>query len=117
MEQCLALRHMTDDGEMESNGSFGSDPAVGVFQSGEEDNEDISQRRDCRHGGIFLAITDWKVWWFAVALAAQVIALAFNQFFLTLVGTLGFDRTVTLPLTAPPWIVASCAKFLNARCE
>ena len=38
----------------------------------------------------------------AVALAAEVIALAFDQFFPTLVETLGCDRTVTLVLAAEP---------------
>jgi hypothetical protein len=28
-----------------------------------------------------LAVKDWKVWWLALALAAQVLGLSFNSYF------------------------------------
>ncbi|KAJ7095326.1 MFS general substrate transporter [Mycena belliarum] len=66
-------------------------------------------------GGLWLALTDWRVWWLAFALTAQVVALSFNAFFPTLTLTLGYDPTVTLLLCAPPFAIAAAAAFLLAR--
>ncbi|KAJ7047420.1 MFS general substrate transporter [Mycena alexandri] len=65
--------------------------------------------------GLFLAFTDWRVWWLAFALTAQVVALSFNAFFPTLTATLGFSPTVTLLLCAPPFAIAALAAFLLAQ--
>ncbi|KAJ7179202.1 MFS general substrate transporter [Mycena filopes] len=65
--------------------------------------------------GLWLAITDWRVWWLAFALTAQVVALSFNAFFPTLTATLGYSPTVTLLLCAPPFAIAALAAFLLAR--
>ncbi|QRW04887.1 major facilitator superfamily transporter [Ceratobasidium sp. AG-Ba] len=50
--------------------------------------------------GFFLAIKDWKVWWLALALTAQVVGLSFNAYFPTLTATLGYNflRAVALAL-------------------
>ncbi len=61
--------------------------------------------------GFWLAVTDWKVWWLALALTSQVVALSFNAYFPTLAATLGFNRTVTLLLCAPPFVFASLVAF------
>ncbi|EGO19879.1 hypothetical protein SERLADRAFT_453200 [Serpula lacrymans var. lacrymans S7.9] len=45
--------------------------------------------------GLKLALTDWKVWWFAFALCLQIVAVSFNMFFPTLSATMGFNPTVT----------------------
>lgn len=65
--------------------------------------------------GFWLAISDWKVWWLAVILTAQVNALSFNAFFPTLTATLGFNPTITLILVAPPFIVAAVCAFFVSR--
>ncbi|KAF7288243.1 FCP1-like proteiny domain-containing protein [Mycena chlorophos] len=65
--------------------------------------------------GLMLAITDWKVWWLAFALTAQVIALSFNAFFPTLTATLGYNPTVTLLLCAPPFAFSALVTFFLAR--
>lgn len=65
--------------------------------------------------GFKLAMLDWKVWWMAFSLTAQVVGLSFNQYFPTLLATLGYNTTITLLLCAPPWAVAVLATFLNAR--
>ena len=65
--------------------------------------------------GFYLAMIDWKIWWLATALAAQVAALSFFQFVPTLAATMGFSRTVTLVLVAPPWFVSALAAWINAR--
>ncbi|KAJ7283701.1 MFS general substrate transporter [Mycena rebaudengoi] len=64
--------------------------------------------------GIFLAISDWRVWWLALALTSQVVALSFNAFFPTLTATLGYSPTVTLLLCAPPFGVAAVVAFFLA---
>ncbi|KDQ09022.1 hypothetical protein BOTBODRAFT_37405 [Botryobasidium botryosum FD-172 SS1] len=65
--------------------------------------------------GLRLAVGDWKVWWLAVNMAAFMIALSFFAYFPTLTATLGYSRTVTLLLCAPPWVFATAIAFINAR--
>lgn len=65
--------------------------------------------------GLFMAIGDWKVWWLAVALTAMVVSLSFNAFFPTLSATMGYNRTVTLLLCAPPWAFATIVAFVVTR--
>lgn len=61
--------------------------------------------------GLWMAITDWKVWWLAFALTSLVVALSFNAYFPTLTATLGFSPTLTLLLCAPPFVVAAIATY------
>ncbi|KAI6113703.1 MFS general substrate transporter [Pisolithus thermaeus] len=61
--------------------------------------------------GLTEALTDWKVWWLAIALAILNIALSYSFFFPTLAATMGFSPTITLLLCAPPWIVALLTSF------
>lgn len=65
--------------------------------------------------GLWMALTDWKVWWMAFAMTSQVIALSFNAYFPTLAATLGFNPTVTLLLCAPPFIFAVIVSFIVSR--
>ena len=76
----------------------------------ETETEDGGQTR-----GMILALTDWKVWWLAMALTSMVISLSFNAFFPTLSATMGFNRTVTLLLCAPPWAFATIIAFIVTR--
>lgn len=95
-ERKLAVRRMEEDG--------------GLHSSDQELN--VQEKRDT---GFVQAMTDWKVWWLAVALTSEVVALSFNAFFPTLTKTLGFDTTITLILAAPPWIITAFAAFFVAR--
>ena len=52
----------------------------------------------------------------ALALTSMVICLSFNAFFPTLTATLGYSRTVTLLLCAPPWGFATLVAFAVTRC-
>ncbi|KAI0089164.1 MFS general substrate transporter [Irpex rosettiformis] len=61
------------------------------------------------------AVTDWKVWWLALALTSMVIFLSFNAYFPTLAATLGYNRTVTLLLCAPPWVFATIVAFVVCK--
>ncbi|KAH7337434.1 MFS general substrate transporter [Rhizoctonia solani] len=65
--------------------------------------------------GFVLTVKDWKVWWLSVALTAQVVGLSFNSYFPTLTSTLGYSRTVSLLLCAPPWAFASIVSFICSR--
>ncbi|KAH9938327.1 MFS general substrate transporter [Fomitopsis serialis] len=65
--------------------------------------------------GLRMALTDWKVWCLALALTSMVISLSFNAFFPTLSATMGYSRTVTLLLCAPPWGFATLVAFAVTR--
>ncbi|KZO91348.1 sugar transporter [Calocera viscosa TUFC12733] len=64
--------------------------------------------------GLILAVTDWKVWFLAFMMTAEVIGLSFNAYF-PLTGTLGYNTTISLLLVAPPWAFAVIVAFINAR--
>ncbi|TFK43580.1 MFS general substrate transporter [Crucibulum laeve] len=92
-ERALAIRRMEED--------------VGV---GDEEQTETG------HGaGFWMAVLDWKVWWLAFALTSQVVALSFNAYFPTLSATMGFNRTVTLLLCAPPFIFTAIFAFVLSR--
>lgn len=97
LERKLAIRRMEEDG--------------GLNESDQEDPRLHAKQRS----GLWQALSDWKVWWLAVALSSEVIALSFNAFFPTLTATLGYGTTVTLILVAPPWFLAAISAFLVAR--
>ncbi|KAI0677060.1 MFS general substrate transporter [Trametes maxima] len=65
--------------------------------------------------GLTLAVSDWKVWWLAIALTSMVISLSFNAFFPTLSATMGYSPTITLLLCAPPWVFATIVAFVMCR--
>jgi MFS family permease len=56
--------------------------------------------------GILEAAKDPKVWLFTVMQHCHLGANGFKNFFPTAVETLGFDQTITLVLTCPPYLVA-----------
>jgi hypothetical protein len=64
--------------------------------------------------GLWLAVSDFKVWWLALALTSEVVALSFNAYFPTLSATLGYNTTVSLLLCAPPFVfTVIVAAFLS----
>ncbi|SNX83349.1 related to TNA1 - high affinity nicotinic acid plasma membrane permease [Melanopsichium pennsylvanicum] len=63
--------------------------------------------------GFLMAVKDIKVWVLAFMLTAVTIGVGFNQFFPTIVGSLGYSHTVTLLLTAPIWFFAFLACLVN----
>lgn len=83
-----------------------------------EEDAGVGDERETEQGkgsGLWLAVTDWKVWWFSLALTSQVVALSFNAYFPTLSATLGYNRTVTLLLCAPPFIFSALVSFWLSR--
>lgn len=65
--------------------------------------------------GFWAAVTDWKVWWLALTLTSETVALSFNAYFPTLSATMGFNRTITLLLCAPPFAITAIAAFTVSR--
>ncbi|KAI0082459.1 MFS general substrate transporter [Panus rudis PR-1116 ss-1] len=92
-ERKLAMRRMEED--------------AGV---GDEAETEVGQA-----AGLVLALKDWKVWWFSLAMTSQVVSLSFNAYFPTLSATMGFNRTVTLLLCAPPFVFTAILAFVVSR--
>ncbi|KAF8639982.1 hypothetical protein AX17_001228 [Amanita inopinata Kibby_2008] len=91
-ERALALLRMKED--------------VGVGDQSETEGQG---------NGLRLALTDWKVWWMSLALTSEVVALSFNAYFPTLTATLGYNRTVSLLLVAPPFVFTALFSFVWSR--
>ncbi|KAJ7507751.1 MFS general substrate transporter [Mycena galericulata] len=92
-ERALAQRRMAEDAGMD---------------------EDL----DPKQGSIFgfvMAVSDWKIWFLAFTLTSIVLSLSFNAYFPTLAETMGYDKTLTLLLCAPPWFFATFVAFANSR--
>ena len=56
--------------------------------------------------GLKTAAADPKLWLFAFMQHMHLAANGFKNFFPTAVKTLGFNRTITLVLTCPPYLIA-----------
>ncbi|KAL5514465.1 hypothetical protein ACEPAG_2553 [Sanghuangporus baumii] len=124
LERSLALRRMAEDGGINVEDweevQVGDPHNPNAQRSTSSSTFQIPDLKKTNHlkqqnKGLMLAMTDWRVWWIGTALVAEVGALSFNQFFPTLVATLGFGRTLTLVLVAPPWLLAATSAFFNAR--
>ncbi|KAK8845617.1 hypothetical protein IAR55_006333 [Kwoniella newhampshirensis] len=61
-----------------------------------------------------LVVTDVKIWLFVLSVFGQLVAQSFQQFFPTIVATLGYGSTDSLLLTCPPWVFAGIVAYLNA---
>ncbi|KAH8683850.1 major facilitator superfamily domain-containing protein [Ilyonectria robusta] len=65
--------------------------------------------------GLGLAVRDIRTWIFVVILCANHTAYGFNNFFPTIVKSMNLgSRTVTLVLTAPPYLFGAAISFLVA---
>ncbi|KAL4071125.1 major facilitator superfamily domain-containing protein [Scleroderma yunnanense] len=71
--------------------------------------------KNAHRSGFAEALTDWTVWWLAVALAFLTAMLTFENFFPTLVATMGYGTTTSLLLCAPPWILGAATSLLVMR--
>ncbi|KAK9236288.1 major facilitator superfamily domain-containing protein [Lipomyces kononenkoae] len=56
--------------------------------------------------GLKQAVTDYRTWLFCFNMNTHVSAESFKNFFPSVVQTLGFNTTVTLALTCPPYVVS-----------
>ncbi|KAJ4178087.1 hypothetical protein NW755_013426 [Fusarium falciforme] len=65
--------------------------------------------------GLGLAVKDIRTWIFVIILCANHTAYGFNNFFPTIVNSMHLgSRTITLVLTAPPYLVGAVVSFLVA---
>ncbi|KAK9241591.1 major facilitator superfamily domain-containing protein [Lipomyces tetrasporus] len=56
--------------------------------------------------GLKEAVKDYRMWLFCFNMNMQISAESFKNFFPSVIKTLGFNTTVTLALTCPPYVVA-----------
>ncbi|KAI9632058.1 putative nicotinamide mononucleotide permease [Dioszegia hungarica] len=61
----------------------------------------------------WLALSDPKTWLLCLVLQMNYIAASVTNFFPIVVGGLGFSRTVTLAITAPPYLLCVVAITIN----
>lgn len=81
---------------------------------GVDDEEEIEGFKD-GESALKQALSDWKVWWLALAMSSLNVLLSFGAFFPTLSATLGYSSTISLLLCTPPWMFATCVAFLMSR--
>lgn len=105
-ESAFALRRMVEDAGMELDATDTTDV---------DSMENSKHVHDINRKGLRLALTDWKVWWLAVALGIMTIAVSFSAFFPTLSATMGYNGTVTLLLCVPPWIFSTIVTVVVSR--
>lgn len=77
--------------------------------------DDITGRRNERSSvwkGLREAATDSKTWLFCLMDNLHISANGFKNFLPTVVETLGFNTTITLVLTCPPYLVAGVISIL-----
>lgn len=80
-----------------------------------EDSKHAGSEEIGEFAGMILALKDWKVWWLALTCAGLQLSVSFNIYFPTLTATLGFNRTISLLLCAPPSIIVAIIAFFLAR--
>ncbi|KAJ4174139.1 hypothetical protein NW754_004554 [Fusarium falciforme] len=64
--------------------------------------------------GLYMALTDPKIYVMMITFAAYVVGLSFNAFFPTLTGTLGLDYVPTLLMSSPPWLFSCIVSLIVA---
>ncbi|PFH47256.1 hypothetical protein AMATHDRAFT_77287 [Amanita thiersii Skay4041] len=77
-----------------------------------EEDIGVAEGVDRNTNGLWLAVTDWKVWWLASILALQNTSLSFGAYFPTITATLGYNPTISLLLVAPPFVLTTLISFL-----
>jgi hypothetical protein len=65
-----------------------------------------SREKTSTFQGLKEAAGDYRLWIFAFMQHMHLAANGFKNFFPTVVGTLGFNTTITLTLTCPPYLIA-----------
>ncbi|KIX94190.1 uncharacterized protein Z520_10217 [Fonsecaea multimorphosa CBS 102226] len=69
------------------------------------DGVQIDENAGGRWRGLVMAVSCWQVWVFAGMFLLLTIGASVHNFFPSVVNTLGFSRTTTLWMTAPPYLV------------
>lgn len=64
---------------------------------------------------LMMALTDWKVWYLALAIFFIIVTTSFSMYFPTLASTMGYNPTITLLLCAPPWLIGAFGALWLSR--
>lgn len=78
-------------------------------------NDSDKEAQESEIQGFMHACKDIKVWLLCAIHLFLVAACGVTNFFPSVVQTLNFDRTTTLCLTAPPYVIAVVATYLWAK--
>jgi MFS family permease len=62
--------------------------------------------------GFMQAVRDPRLWLLCFIQNMHLSACSFNNFFPTVIGALGFNKTITLVLTCPPYLVSGVVSYL-----
>jgi hypothetical protein len=73
-----------------------------TLDAAEADNDEVGGMSQIQ--GLKLAFMDIKTYILTGAHICMIGAISFQNFFPTLVGTLGYSQVITLLLSAPPYI-------------
>lgn len=87
---------------------------LAVLRIAEEANQEDNRSEASSMQGLKMAFTDpalYMIWFMQLGLNT---AASFINFFPTIVATLGYDRTETLLLSAPPYVFAAILGILNS---
>ncbi|EIN11672.1 MFS general substrate transporter [Punctularia strigosozonata HHB-11173 SS5] len=90
----------------------------------QRDQGDNTDQRVPLLEAIKMALCDYKLYLFIVIQHCNLLSQTFTYFYPTIVSSLGYNKTQTLLLTAPPWFAAFLASLLvtahaahtNERC-
>ncbi|KAJ0337656.1 hypothetical protein COL922a_006550 [Colletotrichum nupharicola] len=78
-----------------------------------QDAGQVDEDEEAWSHGFKLAFKDWRVYIFAAMFFCLQVAAATSNFFPSVVQTLGYNRVVTLLLTAPPYILGLIISVVN----
>ncbi|KAJ0346548.1 hypothetical protein KNSL1_007405 [Colletotrichum chrysophilum] len=78
-----------------------------------QDAGQVDEDEEAWSNGFKLAFKDWRVYIFAAMFFCLQVAAATSNFFPSVVQTLGYNRVVTLLLTAPPYILGLIISVVN----
>ena len=79
--------------------------------------EDVctAEQKNAQRSGLADALTDWTVWWLAIAACFLLVGATFALFFPTIAATMGYSPIMTLLLCAPPWVIGVITSLLVMR--
>ncbi|KAI0701167.1 MFS general substrate transporter [Cytidiella melzeri] len=87
--------------------------AIRRLEEDSDNTEDVAQKNHV--AGFRAAMRDPNMYILTLIMTSQIVAQTFNMYFPTLAATLGFSRTITLLLCAPPFLLSAVFTFLNSR--
>ncbi|PSR75029.1 hypothetical protein PHLCEN_2v9359 [Hermanssonia centrifuga] len=82
-----------------------------------EEDTDLVHGREAESlsSGFWMAIQDRNVWLLTCTMACQIVTVSFTAYFPTLTATLGYSRTISLLLCAPPYLISAVLAFFWSR--